>query len=282
MNYGSMAIDDGHFFFTDEEKKDFLIKEPKAQKYFRQILGGYEFINNEVRWCLWLEKITPSELRDLPLVTERVKKVKEFRSKSRRDATIKLASSPTLFGEIRQPNTEYILIPKVSSENRDYIPIGILDKNIVASGSCLIIPTSSLFYFGILTSKMHTSWMKYTCGRMKSDFQYSASIVYNNFPFPESPTDKQKEKVEEAVKKMLAVRDIYFQKGSTLADLYDPVAMPKDLTDAHKQIDDAVDACYRKEKFTTELNRLEYLFELYKKYTAGLFTKVKPKRKAKL
>ena len=143
----------------------------------------------------------------------------------------------------------------------------------------MIIPNGDLFIFGILTSIMHNAWMRQVCGRLESRYRYSNKLVYNNYPFPESPSEKQTQRVEKAVKEMLAVREKYFKKGSSLADLYDHVAMPKDLTDAHKEIDDAVDLCYRKEKFTTELNRLEFLFDLYKKYTQPLIGIEKKKKK---
>ncbi|MCX6150004.1 MAG: hypothetical protein NTX22_05725 [Ignavibacteriales bacterium] len=279
LNYGSMAIDDGHFIFSNDEKEEFLKSEPEAAKFFRQFTGGLEFLNNILRWCLWLEDIQPSEIRNYPFISKIIKAVKEYRLSSNRAATKKLANYPYMFGEIRQPKTNYVLIPKVSSEFRKYIPLGIYPPSIIASGSCLILPNSNYFHFGVLSSMMHTAWMKYTCGRLESRFQYSNTIVYNNFPWPENPTDKQNERVEKAVSQMLSVREKYFAKGSSLADLYDPVAMPKDLVDAHKEIDDAVDNCYRKEKFTSELQRLEYLFDLYKKYTQPLVHEKKKGRK---
>jgi len=189
----------------------------------------------------------------------------------------KLAQTPMLFGEIRQPNSNYIIIPKVSSENRKYIPIGILESSTITSGSALIIPNANLFMFGIMTSIMHMSWMKSTCGRMKSDFQYSASIVYNNFPFPENPTDKQIKLIEEKAQKILDIR-LEFSDNS-LAELYDQLAMPAVLIKAHNELDKAVDLAYRLQPFTSEANRMVYLFELYEKYTADLFTTVKKKKK---
>ena len=277
--FGSMPNDDGNFLFDDKEKKEFLKREPNARMYLKPLISAKEFLNGENRWCLWLENVTPSEIRSMPEVNSIIEKVKQYRLNSIREATIKLARYPYLFGEIRQPKTNYILIPRHSSENRKYIPIGFFNKNYIASDSCVIIPNGDLFIFGILTSIMHNAWMRQVCGRIKSDYRYSNKLVYNNFPFPENPTDKQKEKVEAAVKNMLAVREKHFEKGSTLADLYDPVAMPKDLTDTHKEIDNAVDACYRKEKFTTELIRLEFLFELYKKYSQPLISSEKKKRR---
>jgi len=276
--FGSMPNDDGNYLFTDEEKDELLFIEPKAKKYIKPLISAKEFINGEKRWCLWLENIFPSEIRSLPEIAKRVENVKKYRLNSKREATVKLADVPYLFGEIRQPKSNYILIPRHSSESRKYIPIGSFDKIAIASDSCSIIPKATEYHFGILTSLMHNAWMRQVCGRLKSDYRYSNKLVYNNFPFPQNPTEKQVARVEKAVKEMLSVREKHFAKGATLADLYDPVAMPKDLTDVHKEIDDAVDQCYRKEKFTTELQRLEYLFELYKQYISPL-NFIEPKRK---
>ncbi|MFH1196891.1 MAG: DNA methyltransferase [bacterium] len=280
ISFGSMPNDDGNFIFDDEQKIEFLRLEPKAKKLIKPLISAKEFLNGENRWCLWLENVSPAEIRDLPEVIKRIDKVKKYRLNSPREATIKLAQYPYLFGEIRQPKNNFILIPLTSSENRKYIPIASFTKEQIVNNTNSVIESKSLYIFGILTSIMHNSWMRQVCGRMKSDYRYSNKLVYNNFPFPENPTGKQKAKVEEVVKKMLEVREKYFVKGACLADLYDPVAMPKDLTDAHKQIDDAVDACYRKEKFSTELNRLEYLFKLYKNYTQPLMGSEKKKRKS--
>lgn len=280
--FGSMPNDDGNFLFTNEEKETFLAKEPKAKKYVKPLISAKEFLNGEKRWCLWLEKITPSEIRTLSEINKRVENVKKYRLSSKREATVKLAAYPYLFGEIRQPKTEFIFIPLTSSENRKYIPIAFFSKENIVNNTCSIIEKANYYLFGILTSLMHNAWMRQVCGRLEARYRYSNKLVYNNFPFPKDPTEKQTARVEKAVKKMLAVRDKYFAKGSTLADLYDPVSMPKDLTDAHKEIDDSVDQCYRKEKFTTELNRLEFLFELYKQYTAPLnFADPKKKRRKK-
>lgn len=277
INYGSMAIDDGILILSDKEKIDFVTKEPKAEKFIRPFTGGDEFLNNIKRWCLWLNDIDTKELINLPLVYNRIKEVKEYRLKSNRPQTVKLADCPYLFGEIRQPKNDYILIPKVSSETRKYIPIGIIDKNIIASGSCLIIPTYSLYHFGVIESIMHMSWMKQTCGRMKSDYQYSNSIVYNNYPWPDNPSEKNLKQVEEFAQLVLDVRKEF--PNSSLADLYDPLAMPKKLVDAHNKLDKAVDLCYRPQPFPNELSRLEFLFDLYKKYTEPLLKEDKRKRK---
>jgi hypothetical protein len=280
MNYGSMPIDEGHLNLTDEEKEEVIIKEPNISIAIRKYTGGDEFINNKKRWCLWMQDIEPSILKNSKFIIDRIEKTKKFRINSNREATKKLAEKPMLFGEIRQPNSKYIIIPKVSSENRKYIPIGILEPTTVTSGSALIIPNANLFMFGIMTSFMHITWTKSTCGRMKSDFQYSASIVYNNFPFPESPNEKQVLLIEEKAQQVLDVR-LQFP-NSSLADLYHPLTMPPALVKAHNELDKAVDLAYRPQAFTSEANRMEFLFELYEKYTADLFSKEKVKKVKKI
>ncbi len=279
MNYGSMPIDEGNLILTDEEKEEAIKNEPQIINAIKKYTGGDEFINNKKRWCLWLQNIEPSVLKNSKFIIDRIEKTKKFRLSSNRAATNKLAEKPMLFGEIRQPKLKYIIIPKVSSENRKYIPIGILEPTTITSGSALIIPNANLFMFGIMTSAMHMAWMKATCGRMKSDFQYSASIVYNNFPFPDNPNDKQVKAIETAAQNVLDTR-LQFP-NSSLADLYDPLTMPPTLVKAHNELDKAVDLAYRPQPFTSEANRMVFLFELYEKYTADLFTKEKPKKAKK-
>ena len=279
MNYGSMPIDEGNLILTDEEKEEAIKNEPQIINAIKKYTGGDEFINNKKRWCLWLQNIEPSVLKGSKFIIDRIEKTKKFRLSSNRLATNKLAEKPMLFGEIRQPNSKYIIIPKVSSENRKYIPIGILEPTTITSGSALIIPNANLFMFGLMTSTMHMAWMKSTCGRMKSDFQYSASIVYNNFPFPDQPNDNQIKVIEKAAQKVLDVRADF--SNSSLADLYDPLTMPPALVKAHNELDKAVDLAYRPQPFTSDANRMVFLFELYEKYTADLFTKEKVKQSRK-
>jgi hypothetical protein len=276
INYGSMPIDNGILIFSDEEKDQFLAKEPLARKYMRQYSGGKEFINNIKRWCLWLVNVDPIELKKMPLVLEKIQEVKAYRQSSGRSTTINLAETPYLFGEIRQPETDYIIIPKVSSETRKYIPIGINKPEIIASGSCLIIPDADLFIFGIITSQMHITWIKYICGRMKSDYQYSSSIVYNNYPFPENITEKQRQKVEDCAQIVLDTRAKYPDRS--LADLYDPLTMPSALVKAHQNLDQSVDLCYGNQPFVNELNRIEFLFNLYETLSTPLLKPEKKKR----
>lgn len=279
MNYGSMPIDNGNLILSDEDKESYINEEQNIITTIRPYTGGDEFLNNKKRWCLWLVNTNPQIILNSRILKDRISKTKEFRLNSGREATQKLADTPTLFGEIRQPNSEYIIIPKVSSENRKYIPIGILNPNIITNGSALIVPKAEKFEFGILASIMHMTWTKNVCGRMKSDYQYSASIVYNNYPFPQNPTDKQKQVVEAAAQSVLEARAMF--PDSSLADLYNPLTMPPALTKAHQTLDRAVDACYTKKAFANEASRMEFLFDLYEQYTAQLNFDKKPKRKKK-
>jgi len=238
---GSQPTDDGNLLFDKDEANDFVLKEPLAKKYIKKIVGSNEFINNINRYCLWLIDCPPNELRQMPLVLERIKKVKEFRLQSSKEGTRKKAETPTLFDEIRQPSTQYLAIPKVSSEKRKYIPIGYMDRNIIAKNQLLIIPNATLYEFGIITSNVHMAWVRTTCGRMKSDYTYSAGICYNNFPWPNS-TETQKQKIEKTAQEILDARKLY--PDCSLADLYDEVAMPPELRKAHQNNDKAVMEAY--------------------------------------
>lgn len=266
--FGSMPNDGGHFLFTGDEKNTFVENEPKSEKWFRPLLGAYEFLNNVERWCLWLKDISPSELRELKAVQNRVNLVKESRRKSPRPTTNKLANYPTLFGENRQPSSKYIAIPEVSSERRNFIPIGFLDPEIIASNRLKIIPGADLYCFGIIMSTMHMTWVRYTCGRLKSDYTYSNQIVYNNFPWPKNPSKKNINSVKDKAQRVLEIRKEF--PNSSLADLYDPMTMPPKLVNAHQQLDKAVDLCYRPQVFSNETSRIEYLFELYDEYNSPL------------
>jgi hypothetical protein len=279
ISFGSMPNDGGNFLFTDEEKNEFIAKEPKSEKFFKQLISAHEFLNGHKRWCLWLKNANPTELKEAKLVTERVENVRKLRAESTRQATQKLAAFPTLFGEDRQPESDYVLVPLHSSENRKFIPIGFFDKNSIANNSCSFIPNAKLYHFGILMSSIHMAWVKNMCGRIKSDYRYSNELVYNNYPFPENPNDKQVKAIEAAAQKVLDAR-LQFP-NSSLADLYDPLTMPPTLVKAHNELDKAVDLAYRPQAFTSEANRMVFLFELYEKYTADLFTKEKPKKTKK-
>ncbi len=192
INRGSDAIDDGNLLLNQEEKNILLEKCPNADKFIRPFLMAKEFLNSIPRYCIWLKNIDLSEVKKIPLLYERIEKVKAFREKSKRTQTLKAAKFPYLFGEERQPNSDYLAIPKVSSENREYIPIGFCTKEIICGDKLFNLPNASLFHFGVLTSLMHMTWMRYTCGRLESRYSYSNTIVYNNFPWPENPIEKQK------------------------------------------------------------------------------------------
>ena len=274
MMKGSQPTDGGYFLFNNQEKNNFLKDEPKAEKYLKRFVGGKEFINNLDRWCLWLRDAQPNDLRALPKVIEKVEKVKESRLKSKKAATRKWATKPTLFTEDRQPETNYLALPEVSSEKRIYIPIDFLGPNVVCSNKIQIVPNTTLFHFGCLTSMMHMSWVRYVTGRLKGDYQYSSSIVYNNFPWPNAST-KDREKIADKAQGVLDARKEF--PNSSLADLYDPNTMPLLLLKAHEALDKAVDQSYRKAAFKDEKERMEYLFERYLKLTEPL---TKSERKA--
>jgi type I restriction-modification system DNA methylase subunit len=279
MNYGSMPNDGGNLLMNQREKDELIAGCPEARKYIRKFIMGDELINNIPRFCLWLEDIAPEELRKMSLIKARVDAVKNLRLSSNRQATKELGLYPARFGEIRQPKSKYIALPRVSSENRKYIPIAILDSEIIAGDKVYTIENASLFHFGILTSKMHMDWMRLTAGRLESRYSYSNTITYNNYPWPENPTEKQINAIETAAQKVLDIR-LEFPKSS-FADLYDPLTMPPALVKAHNELDKAVDLAYRPQSFVSEANRMEFLFALYEKYTADLFTGVKAKKKTK-
>jgi hypothetical protein len=277
MLYGNKIVDGGFYLFTDIEKDDFLKKEPYAEKYFKPILSGDEFINGRNRWILYLADIEPNEIRKLPLVKERIESVTKYRAASTKMQTRETSKTPTLFAEPRQPKSNFLLIPRTSSENRKYLPLGFYTKDFIVNDSCTALPEATLYHFGLLSSLMHIAWVKFTCGRLKSDYRYSNTIVYNNYPWPENPNEKQIKAIEEAAQKVLDTRADF--PNSSLADLYDPLSMPPALIKAHKELDKAVDLAYRPQPFTSEANRMVFLFELYEKYSADLFTKEKPKKK---
>jgi hypothetical protein len=242
-------------------------------------LSAKEYLHGKERWCLWLKDIPPQEIRASKEILKRVEAVQQYRAASIRDATQKLADSPTLFGEIRQPETKFVLIPRHSSETRRFIPISYFPPKFIVSDSCLFVADATHFHFGILTSVMHMAWVKIVCGRIKSDFRYSNKLVYNNFPWPESATAKQRAAVEAQAQAVLDARQQF--PAATLADLYDPLAMPPALAKAHAELDRAVDLCYRPEKFDTDRQRVEFLFARYENLTAPLLPVTKTRRSKK-
>ena len=264
--FGSMPNDNGFLSDYSQEEKDAIVSEyPEALVAFKRFVGATEFINNKTRWCLWLKGVSPNIIRKVPPIIQAVQSVKEMREKSTREATKKLASTPMLFGEIRQPNTDYIIIPAHSSEKRKYIPIGFMSKDIICSNANLLMPNASLYHFGVLTSNIHNAWIHAVCGRIKSDFRYSVNIVYNNFPWC-NPTDEQRVKIEQTAQAILDARVVY--PDCSLADLYDENAMPPELRKAHQENDRAVMKAYGFDvKTMTESSCVAELMKMYQKLT---------------
>jgi hypothetical protein len=279
INYGSFALDDGNYTLSENEKNEILQENRNSENLIKPFIGGRELLHAEKRYCLWLLGADPSVINSNSKIKKRVEAVRLWRSRSDRKNTKKLSETPTIFAEIRQPKTNYLAFPTVSSVNRKYIPISFLNPSVIASNQLYILPNASMYHFGILTSIMHMAWVKYVCGRLKSDYRYSASIVYNNYPWPESPTEKQIKAVETTALKVLDVRAKF--PDSSLAILYDLDTNPPELVKAHIDLDKAVDLAYRPQTFTTEANRMAFLFELYEKYTVDLFTKQKSKKSNK-
>ncbi len=277
ISFGSMPNDGGFLLVDNYEKEKICLTDKIFDKYCKKLVSGQEFLNGETKWCLWLEDFNPSDLIKSKEITKRIKAVKDLREKSTREATKKLALFPYQFGEIRQPKSDYIFIPLTSSENRKVIPMGFFDKNMIANNTGSVIANATLYHLGILQSSMHMAWVNSVCGRLESRYRYSNEIVYNNFPWPEDISSKQKEQIEKAIQKILDVRILF--ADSSLAVLYDPEKMPPALVKAHIELDKAVDLAYRRQSFTSEANRVEFLFELYSNYTADLFTKEKNKKK---
>jgi len=273
IEYGNMPIDDGNFLLSDDKKNKLVDGDLVLERFIRPFLGAKEFLHRGKKWCIWLDEAMPDEVLGTPYLYQILQNVKEFRLSSKRKETRELAVYPARFGFVSQPKSDYILIPRVSSENRKYIPMGFFSKDYIVGDTCLSIPDATLYHFGILESEMHMTWVRHICGRLKSDFRYSNSIVYNNFPWPENLSEEKMKAVEQAAQEVLDVRAKY--PNSSLADLYDPLTMPADLVKAHQNLDRAVDAAYGKHVFNSSAERMEFLFELYKKYTEPLLAKIK-------
>lgn len=269
--FGSMPNDGGHLLLSPEERAVLLARDPKAAPWVKRLLGSVEFINGQDRFCLWLGGITPDELRVMPAVLERIEAVRYARLASARPTTRELAATPAVFGEIRQPKNRYLAIPKTSSELRIYIPIAFLEPDIIATTELFTIDGATVYHFGVLSSAMHMAWVRSVCGRLKSDYRYSAGIVYNNFPWPQAPTDKQRQAIADAAQAVLDGRAKY--PDSSLADLYDPLTMPPEFVKAHHRLDAAVDAAYSKKKFSGDSDRVAFLFELYQQIASPLEAK---------
>ena len=267
MRSGGKPVEGGHLIFTEQEKNDFIKEEPLSEQYFRSFMGSDDFINGHSRWCLWLVDISPKDLRAMPKVSERVERVRDFRLASVKEATREYAAYPTRFMEIKQPNSDYLMIPATSSEKRKYIPIGYLTKDVIASNAASFVPNASLYHFGVLTSNVHMAWMRATCGRLEMRYRYSVNIVYNNFPWC-NPTAEQKKKIEETAQAILDARALYPE--CSLADLYDEIAMPPELRKAHQANDKAVMQAYGFDvKTMTESTCVAELMKMYQKLVGG-------------
>lgn len=259
MVFGSMAIDDGNYLFKQEEMESFIEKEPLSEKYFRPWIGSHELINRYQRYCLYLADCPPKDLRRMPHVMERIEAVRQYRLNSKRKKTLEYADYPTRLAEDRTTEGKVLIIPRVTSENRDIVPIGYFDYPTICSDAAFQVTDADDYLFGILNSSMHLSWMKTVCGRLKGDYRYSNTIVYNNFVFPEA-TQKQRNAIAKLARNILDIREKYHQ--STFADLYDPLVTPSDLLKAHRDLDKAVETAYGK-TFTTDEDRVAHLFKKY-------------------
>ena len=299
IRFGNQPIDGGHLILGEDEALELRASYPELKPYVRIFLGADEFINGKKRWCLWLKGCSPTLLRSIPEVVQRLNAVRKFRTESNRDATRELAKTPIEFAFVSHTGSEYIIIPSVSSERRNFIPIGFSDPSVIVSNLCLAVYGASLLHFGILCSTMHNAWVRSTCGRLKSDYRYSNTIVYNNFPWPELPKNESKTAlagvsiaytaIETAAKTVLDERAKH-QTGdnpASLADLYDPLTMPPALLKAHQKLDAAVDKAYEasggKKAYKSDAERVAFLFDLYQRMTSLLpADAAKPKRRAKL
>ncbi len=241
MLYGNKPTDGGHLFLTQDEYEEFIIKEPEIKSVIKKCYGAEEFINNKIRYCLWLHNVSPTLIRNSKLLTERLEKVRDFRLASSKEATRKTAETPSLFQEIRQPNSDFLIVPRVSSENRRYVPMGFEHCDVIVNDAIQMVPNATLYDFGVLESNVHMAWMRAVCGRLEMRYRYSKDIVYNNFPWC-NPTDEQKAKIEKTAQGILDARALY--PDCSLADLYDELTMPPELRRAHQENDKAVMEAY--------------------------------------
>ena len=265
ISSGGKPVEGGFLILSPDEKNALLAKEPHIEKYIRPFTSGDDFINKKSRFCIWLVGANPTDLKHAPETISRVEKVKEFRLKSVKEATRRCAETPTLFMEVKEPKSNYLLIPATSSEQRRYIPIGYVDKSVIPNNAVQFVPDATLYHFGILTSNVHMAWMRIVCGRLEMRYRYSANIVYNNFPWP-NPTDEQRTKIEQTAQAILDARALY--PDSSLADLYDELTMPVELRKAHQDNDRAVMQAYGFDvKTMTESQCVVELFKLYQELT---------------
>lgn len=264
MSSGGKPVEGGFLILSEEEKDELLTKSPQFEPYVRPFTSGDDFINNKKRYCLWLVGCPPNILRSSSEVIRRIEGVREFRLASVKEATRRCAETPTLFMEVKEPQSNYLLIPATSSEKRKYIPIGYVDKIVIPNNAVQFVPDATLFHFGVLTSNVHNAWMRVVCGRLEMRYRYSANIVYNNFPWP-TPTDEQKAKIEQTAQAILDIRAKY--PNCSLADLYDDVTLLPELNKAHQENDRAVMAAYGFDIKMSESECVAELFRLYKELT---------------
>lgn len=267
IKMGNMARDGGNLLLEEEQKEAILKKEPDLEKWIRPLVGANEFLNGKKRYCFWLVKATPKDIKKSKILYDRVNAVKEFRLSSSAKTTNGYAKIPHLMAQIAQTGSDYIVIPKTTTSAREYIPIGFLDKNYISTDLVFIIPDATLYHFGVITSKVHMAWMRAVCGRFGMGYRYSKEIVYNNFIWCE-PTDKQKAKIEKTAQAILDARDLFAE--NSLADLYDPLTMPPELRKAHQANDEAVISAYGWKKDITETEIVARLMQLYQKMVSGM------------
>lgn len=264
---GAQPIDDGNYIFDVAQRNEFLAKEPTAVKFLHPYVGSEEYINGSQRWILALQNARPEELRKMPSVIERMQAVRAFRHQSKRKSTLKIADEPTRYNVEVIPTRPFLVIPEVSSELREYVPIGWLEPPTIPSNLVRILPDADLWDFGLITSRVHMAWLRNIGGRLESRYRYSIGIVYNPFPWPDAD-EKTREKIRAFARAILDARKNHPE--STFADLYDPNVMPNDLRKAHRDLDAAVDRLYRKEPFASDRERVEHLFKLYENLTAPM------------
>ena len=274
MKKGSQPTDGGNLILTAEQRASLIAAEPLAEQWIKPYLGGEELINGNHRYCLWLRDADPTQLRQCPQVLARVEAVRASRLQSPTASVVEFANRPTLFTQDRQPDSPYMAVPEVSSIRRRYVPIGFLESAVIASNQLQLIVGGTIYHFGVMSSVMYMAWFRTVAGRMKSDYR-SSPAVYNNFPWPD-PTPEQRSAVEAKAQAVLDARAQF--PDSTLADLYDPTAMPPALVKAHADLDKAVEKCYRKEAFGTDRERVEFLFQRYEQLSAPLAPPDRPRR----
>lgn len=263
INYGSFALDDGFYTLSEDEREKLIAEDMRCKDFIKPFIGAKELIQGGNRYCLWLQE-NYGLAKTIAPIQARVDQVQKWRSKSDREATKRLAATPQLFAEIRQPNAPFLAVPTISSERREYLPIAFFPKDVIASNQLYVVPNASAVEFGILSSRMHIIWVKAVSGQLKTDTRYTAAIAYNNFPIPKL-TEQQKSTIAARAVEIIAARETYPEYS--LADLYDPEDMPADLRQAHEDLDEYLETCYRAKAFTSDAERLESLFKLYEKMT---------------